>query len=99
VKAARDGFTAVLCDTEIAAALLEAARMNGLSVPGTLSLMAYGRQSLLAANPCGQYVTDECVAEAVAELVAAGLPHKPLTLWLTGKHHDGGTTAAPPVQA
>lgn len=98
VAAQQAGFTAAVCDAQIAPEVLNAVRSAGLSVPDAFSLMAYGRLGQSLANCCGHYVTDDCVAQALADLVAAGLPHKPLTLWLSGIPHDAGTSAPPTVR-
>ncbi|MDB5327318.1 MAG: ubiC [Phycisphaerales bacterium] len=92
--AATDGFTGAVCASRNAPAVLAACRAAGMVVPDAFSVIAYGRL-LESATCCGHYVSDEHIADAVQDLLSAGLPHRPLTLWLAGERTHAGTTAPP----
>ena len=92
--AAKDGYTGAICASRNAPAVLAACRAAGMVVPDAFSVIAYGRLTE-SASCCGHYVSDEHIADAVQDLLHAGLPHRPLTLWLAGERTHAGTTAAP----
>jgi DNA-binding transcriptional regulator YhcF (GntR family) len=95
--AVREGYTAAVCVGPMnGARLLTACRGGEVLVPADLSITAFGR--LHGAAPCdGQFVEDADMARAVADVVRVGLPHRPLTLWLTGTAVDAGTVGPPPL--
>lgn len=94
--AARAGYTGFVCGRAISAHVLKAFRATGVEVPKAVSVIAYGR-AVGEPDCCGHYVTDRLIANAIHTLLANGLPHKPLTLWIAGERIDRGTTAPPPA--
>ena len=79
--AARDGFTAAMVPGYAAARAVADCRQAGLKIPGAFSVMGYGR--VTSPPSCGQFVTDAMYAAAIADLLGGGLPHKPVTLWIS----------------
>ncbi|MGC4032925.1 MAG: GntR family transcriptional regulator [Tepidisphaeraceae bacterium] len=82
-SAAADGFQAVLCEAAVIADV-QAALANRSAV----QLIGFGRCATAPASVLGFYITDEMVGGAIGEMISAGLPHKPLLLWLAGRRFD-----------
>lgn len=88
-EALSDGYDWIVCQADLLDGMKVAIGSAAMNDGMRSKILGFGRSATAPALVAGYYITDAMIAAAVAEMLAAGLPHKPLTLWLTGQRFEG----------